>query len=963
MSERTEINRFFSLKWKAMLLTSIVLLAMTGSFALFDHFELRKQFAERREELQDQYVRQVQELLDQANHRLVQLGTTVASLPTIQNLARQEKKKGLTEVFGHLSATLILNLGVEHIALVSTDGEILASHITDDDAEGQGMLAERVDQVLKNESPQQFIHCTDTCLQYAIAPVLGSDGVIGALILGASLADVITDFHRVSGTDVGLVVEQPDVSRYKGSITGRWFPRWHANIVALTNAQRNLPLLNRIADRGVVLNDLLRPLRAVADDREYEVRIFPLTGFGERQRAFLTVIADISEAMARIRNATHRSISLGIAGLLIAEIFLLGILWAPMSRLRRATENLPRLAVGAFATVRAAITGNRRKSYLRDEVDVLNETAIALSHQLETLSYEVAQRTRDLSERMKEITHERNFVAHILDTAQAVILTQDRHNRILMVNRYGESLTGYRRAELIGLPFTDLLAKGIGGSDAGERLAELVSGKRWHLEEERDLCCKDGTVVNVFWQHSRLGEDVGNETAVLSVGMDITARKKAELRLTWLANHDPLTGLFNRRRFEEELELAIASATRYRHSGALLFFDLDQFKYVNDTSGHAAGDQLLRTLSQSLPTVLREIDVIGRLGGDEFGVILLRATVDKAIRVAKKILTHVQETEFSIDGRTYRISASLGIALFPDHGSEVQDLLARADLAMYQVKEAGRGGWHMLSNDDSSHRLMQEYVTWKRQIENALTKDRFLLYIQPIVAIPHCSTSHYEVLLRMRGEDGSVIGPFHFIEVAERSGLIRQIDRMVMAKSIHDLADLRDRGRKVTLTLNLSAYAFRDNEFLTHLGELLWQTRLDPQQLIFEVTETSALADLDAARRLMEAIRDIGCQFALDDFGTGFSSFSYLKELPFDFIKIDGSFIRNLADRHDDQVLVKAMAEIARAYRKKTIAEQVEDQRTLDLLAEYGIDYAQGYFTGVPQPITDLFETIGAKPP
>jgi len=398
----------------------------------------------------------------------------------------------------------------------------------------------------------------------------------------------------------------------------------------------------------------------------------------------------------------------------------------------------------------------------------------------------------------------------------------------------------------------------------------------------------------------------------------------------------------------------VAAARRYRRAGALLFLDLDQFKYINDTSGHHAGDRLLQRLGELLPSILREVDVIGRLGGDEFAVILNQATADEAVQVAKKILAHICEIEFPVEERVHKLSASIGIALFPEHGINIEELLTRADLAMYQVKDSGRGNWYLLSSEDQSQRLMRERVFWKQQIEHALKDKRFLLFAQPIFHIESRTVSHYEVLLRMRGSDGELIGPTQFIEVAERTGLIHSIDRMVMTEAIRYQALAMAQGSRITLTVNLSAHAFNNPNLLGELKQLLMETGLDPKQLIFEMTETAALADMVAAHQLMEAINAIGCQFALDDFGTGFSSFYYLKKLPFEFVKIDGSFINKLSERIDDQVLVKAMGEIAKAFGKKTVAEQVEDEQTLTLLARYGIDYAQGYHVGRPIPIMEM---------
>ncbi len=943
---------FLSLKWKALLLSSIALIVVTGTLVTINHTELHNQFELRRAELQNQYARQVQGLLDQSDKRLRQWSTTIASLLGARFTTGKQRESGLIAEFERLAAILELDMGVESIVLVAATGQRLAAHGVGANADMRVALVDAARQVVTTERPTSMVDCFDTCLQYAIAPVLDTGDV---LVVGVSLADVVLDFQRVSGTDLGLIVRQPEPLATHDD-DERWLPQWDAQVVALGKAHTNMEILHAAAEGRTLPDTVREPIYVNANKREYEIRLFLLTGFEKREEAYLVIVADITKAMTKIRAALQRNIILGTIGLVLSELLLLAILWAPMSRLRRATDKLPWLAEGAFAKVRSVISETRLTHFVWDEVDVLNDMAIALSFQLETLNAEVANRTRDLSERMKEITQQRNFVTHILETAQAIILTQDRNNQILMINPYGQAMTGYSLQELQGRPFIALLAEEANIDSVRNQLAELVTGTREHVEEECNLRCKDHSTLDIVWQHSRLRSPAEGTPVILSVGMDITARKKAELRLAWLADHDPLTGLYNRRRFTQELNDAVAVARRYRRSGALLFVDLDQFKYINDTSGHLAGDRLLQRLGNLLPVILREIDVIGRLGGDEFAVILNQATVEEAIQVTRKILAHICEIEFQVDERVHKLSASIGIALFPEHGANIEDLLARADLAMYRVKESGRGGWHLLSSEDQSQRLMSERVFWKQRVEHALKDNRFLLYAQPILNIQDHTISHYEVLIRMRGDAGEIIGPTQFIEVAERSGLIHSIDRMVMSEAIRYQALAREQGLRIILTVNLSAHAFNNPDLLSHLKQLLWETQIDPQQLIFEMTETAAVADMIAARRFMEAINDIGCHFALDDFGAGFSSFYYLKRLPFKFIKIDGSFISKLGERRDDQILVKAIGEIARGFGKKTIAEHVEDEQTFSLLAEYNIDYAQGYYIGQPIPITSILE-------
>jgi diguanylate cyclase (GGDEF)-like protein/PAS domain S-box-containing protein len=639
-------------------------------------------------------------------------------------------------------------------------------------------------------------------------------------VLGVSPADAVLDFQRVSGTDMGLVAIGPGTAD-DAARPARYIPHWRGTVVALSNERHNIPLLRAAAARYPDPAELGTPRYEHVGDQVFELRMVPLAGKAETSRSYVVVIADVTEALHEIDKTTHQNITIGLCGLVVAESLLLAVLWGPLSRLRRAAGNLPLLAQAAFAELRSAIRFRPHRHFWRDEVDVLNETAVTLSSQLETLHGE-------LQARVEELGIERDFVTSVLETGQVIILTQTRQGVIRTANRHARVLSRYSGEELEGKSFAELVV----GDDAVHgplgHFVDLVSGQLQHLEEERDLRSKDGENLNVVWHHSILNGQAQGEPLILSVGMDITARKSAELRLTWLADHDPLTHLFNHRRLQEELEEAIARAKRYRHSGALVLVDLDQFKYVNDTSGHPAGDRLLESLGESLPRVLREVDVIARLGGDEFAIVLGKADEAEAVQVAKKILAHIQEIEVRADHRVHKVSASIGITLFPQHGDTVQDLLAHADLALYEAKESGRGRCHLFSLEDLGQRAMQDRVLWKERVERALVDKRFVLFVQPIVEIRTQRTSHYEVLLRMRHDDGSLISPAQFIEVAERVGLIGRIDRMVVAEAVRAQAQLAAMGEDVSFAVNLSAHAFNDPELLTFLADLLRDTGLDP---------------------------------------------------------------------------------------------------------------------------------------
>ena len=426
----------------------------------------------------------------------------------------------------------------------------------------------------------------------------------------------------------------------------------------------------------------------------------------------------------------------------------------------------------------------------------------------------------------------------------------------------------------------------------------------------------------------------------------LAARVEAERNLVWLADHDPLTNLYNRRRFQEVFDRMLALSTRYRRTGALLFLDLDQFKYVNDLSGHQAGDALLLLVASSLRDAIRHSDVLARLGGDEFALVLPEGGAEQAVYMANKLQHDLRQVDFSTGGHTHKISCSIGITLFPDHGSDMNELLANADMAMYQAKEAGGGRWHLYAADEQAKEVLASRAKWRERITQALIDDAFELHFQPIYDIRARRVTRYETLVRMRDNHGRLVFPDHFVPVAEQSGQIREIDRWVIRESIERVSERPG----LSLSVNLSGRVLDDPLLLQWFHEELHRSGIDPSALIVEITETAAVANVQDAIQFMREIKALGCRFALDDFGSGFSSFAYLRQLPVDIVKIDGGFIQNLAASTEDQLFVKALTDVAKGLGKITVAEFVENAETLTLLEKFGVDYAQGYHIGRPAP-------------
>jgi diguanylate cyclase (GGDEF)-like protein len=442
---------------------------------------------------------------------------------------------------------------------------------------------------------------------------------------------------------------------------------------------------------------------------------------------------------------------------------------------------------------------------------------------------------------------------------------------------------------------------------------------------------------------------------VVAVGAVVAERRRLEARLLRLADHDPLTDLFSRRRLQEELHLTLAQARRYGTRGALLFLDLDDFKSVNDVLGHHAADRVLAALARRLRGRLRHSDVVARMGGDEFAVLLPHTDRVQGQALAAQLLEAIRAHPIEGGGPRVAISAAIGMALYPEHGTTTEELLAHADQAMYQAKGMGGNRCQVYSPDERWQKAVEASFRSEGALRAALDEGRFLFHGQPILDLRHNRVPHYELLLRMVGEDGELLPPGAFLGQAERCGLLAPIERWVVRQGILLLA--RDGHGKddYALSINLSGRAFSDPELPSLIEGELATTGIAPARLVLEFSEGAAVAELDQAREFALAVRRLGCRLALDDFGVGMSSLHHLAQLPVDYLKIDGSFVHDVARSPVERQLVRAVVEMALALGRQTIAESVTDEPTLQVLRACGVDYAQGYHVGRPCALAELW--------
>lgn len=565
---------------------------------------------------------------------------------------------------------------------------------------------------------------------------------------------------------------------------------------------------------------------------------------------------------------------------------------------------------------------------------------------------------QDITER-KEAEFELKKLSMAIEHSVNILFITDVNGNIEYVNPLFEQTTGYSKEEAIGQTPRILASGEVPNSIYEELWRTVLSGKTW-----RSIIKNKKKTGGFYWCNaiiSPIKNDRGEITNFLAVQEDITDRMISEERLKYLAHYDELTGLTNRSRFIDLLEEWITLASARGEIGMVYLIDMDDFKSLNDAYGHGVGDEFLRRAANLLKATMERIyedkfkkktgerPLLAHLSGDEFAVFVPSAGEADGLAVAESLRSAVEGFRFAEVQAA--LTVSIGAAIYPVHGANFRELFTRADAALYRAKELGRNRTHLYHPEDQDLEKMHSRLAWREKIQKALKDGRFDPWFQPLLDLKDNSVSHYEVLARMRDEDGKILLPGAFIGIAERFGLVGSIDRMIMEKAMRLQAEMRLKGHSITFGMNLSGKDLGEEGILDFIKSKIIETGADPNRLVFEITETAAIGDLERAKKFVKALKGLGCHFALDDFGVGFTSFTYLKEMQVDFIKIDGSFIKKLHENPDDQVFVKAITDVARGLKIRSIAEFVETKETLRLLSRYGVDFAQGYLIGKPAQV------------
>jgi diguanylate cyclase (GGDEF)-like protein/PAS domain S-box-containing protein len=536
------------------------------------------------------------------------------------------------------------------------------------------------------------------------------------------------------------------------------------------------------------------------------------------------------------------------------------------------------------------------------------------------------------------------------------VITTDAESVVDYINPVAEQLTGWRLEDAMGRPVDEIFRTF--HEETCEPLENPLTQSVRRVRPIKSvrpmlMIRKDGNELYVESTAAPIRDGAGRVSGGVLVFHDVSESRELNRRLSYQASHDILTGLVNRREFESRVERALRSAKAREAQYALCFLDLDQFKIINDSCGHAAGDALLGQVGALLKAKVRWRDTLSRLGGDEFGILLEACGLDDALRMAETLREAVRNFRFTWEDRVFRLGASVGVVPITADNEDVASVLSAADSACQAAKESGRNRVHSFAENDIELMRRRREMQWAARINAALEEGRFELYRMPIRPLQREEAgTHYELLLRMRDENGRIVTPDNFIAAAERYALTPAIDRWVIENTLRWLVSDSDERERLSLcAINLSGQSLGDDKFLPFVIEQFQKSGIEASRICFEITETAAVANFSQANRFIQALKELGCKFSLDDFGTGLSSFGYLKHFPVDYLKIDGSFVREIVRDPIDREMVRSINEIGHLTGKQTIAEFAASDEIIEVLRGLGVDYAQGYGVGQAVPI------------
>jgi len=579
-----------------------------------------------------------------------------------------------------------------------------------------------------------------------------------------------------------------------------------------------------------------------------------------------------------------------------------------------------------------------------------------------------AKVTKRLHKSENAIHYEQERSITALDSIADAVITTDADGKVDQLNKAAMKLFGIRTIQEIQKPLENYITFKTRLTDnlqSNPACQVIETGETIRLYEDIQLIVKENEEMAIELCVAPIYDHEQDIIGAILVIKDISEMRALTTELAHQARHDSLTGLLNRREFENRLEQSITEIRRYPDEQAwFCYLDLDQFKIINDTCGHLAGDELLKQIAYKLISITRDVDHIGRMGGDEFTIVLKRCDKETAQKIMERVRNELHDMRFCWDNKCFTVSVSIGIVEITAQSGNVYDVLKAADTACYIAKEEGRNRIHLFDEDDKISTQRQGEMEWVHRIYRAIETGQFVLFYQEIKSLEvKDKTLHGELLIRMLDDDGNIVSPYSFIPAAERYNLMPEVDRHVVHLALNTISRYYDNPvvRNGLYAINLSAQSLSDDEFLNFVLLQLATAKVQPNNICFEITETAAISNLVKATNFITTLKDKGCYFALDDFGSGLSSFAYLKNLPVDFIKIDGGFVKGMLANALDHALVSSVNQIGHVVGMQTIAEFVETKDIEDRLLQIGVDFAQGYGIARPEPFNAMLDKVVAR--
>lgn len=669
--------RFVSLHRKWLVTLSLLLFAMSATFGALNYWHLKVQVKTQQAASQAAWRAEFKGLIEHSVDRLQRLSIVLASLGKLTGQLNNPHASTSTAELEAQFSSARYELDVERIMVFDRDGIARWNWSSGNDSPASVQpIIDAIVRVQNTEQPETVLDCQTQCVLNTVMPLLEDGKDAGYIGMSQRITDLVVEFSMATGIDIGLLIPAKGVGE-------KTIPRWGLYTAALTHAITMKPLMAHLSERYAAPTDIPGDLGLPWNGEFYVFNTLPLNGIIKGTSGHLVFISNVSDTTSALEQSNQTSFLLMAVSLFFAEVFLFLFLRRPLRRLGRLARTLPMVAQGSYHDAYERLDTKGRSSGILDEIDILYKSSRDLAHQIEESHLELAS--------------DRDFIQGLLDSAQVMIMTQTHAGEIHTVNRYMSQMLGRSSESLKGRPFIGLIENDKGKEYYESNQGSLFSDSLHRLGHEASVIDAKGELRHIIWNHTYLGQTHNDDVAVLSVGLDATDRILAENRSRWLAHHDPLTGLANRLRFHEDLTRSFADSVRSGVISALMLIDLDYFKMVNDTSGHAAGDALLKVLANELRTRARKSDLVARLGGDEFAVLMPNTGRTGAEAFAESLYERLSGQLFQFGNKEYQISLSIGIALMPLHGESTEELMVNVDAAMYEAKKGGRGRYHFFS--------------------------------------------------------------------------------------------------------------------------------------------------------------------------------------------------------------------------------------------------------------------------